>query len=85
MTWLPTFLKTDRKLTVVGSTGYLSLLILGSFVGYLVGAWLADRIGRRKLFISFSIGAIIMILVYTQMQISNPEHTLGGPPQRTLW
>ncbi len=80
MTWLPTFLKTDRKLTVVGSTGYLSLLILGSFVGYLVGAWLADRIGRRKLFISFSIGAIIMILMYTQMEISNQTMLFLGFP-----
>lgn len=79
-TWLPTFLRTERKLTVVGSTGYLSLLILGSFVGYLVGAWLADRIGRRKLFISFSIGAIIMVLIYTKVDISNQAMLFLGFP-----
>ncbi len=80
MTWLPTFLKTDRKLTVVGSTGYLALLIAGSFAGYLVGAWLSDRWGRRKLFISFSIGAIIMILIYTQVVISNDVMLILGFP-----
>jgi MFS family permease len=80
MTWLPTFLKTDRKLTVVGSTGYLALLIAGSFAGYLVGAWLSDRWGRRKLFISFSIGAIIMILIYTQVEISNDVMLILGFP-----
>jgi MFS family permease len=79
-TWLPTFLKTERKLTVVGSTGYLSLLILGSFVGYLVGAWLADRLGRRMLFIIFSIGATILILIYTQVEITNQSMLLLGFP-----
>ena len=49
--WVPRFLTTERKLSVVSSTGYLAALIIGSFIGYLVGAWLADRIGRRKLFL----------------------------------
>lgn len=71
-TWLPTFLKTERKLSVIGSTGYLAPLIVGSFVGYLAGAWLADRIGRRRLFIVFSIGAIVLTLAYTQLEITNP-------------
>ena len=56
--WVPRFLTTERKLSIVGSTGYLAALIIGSFIGYLVGAWLADKIGRRKLFLYFSLGAI---------------------------
>lgn len=79
-TWLPTFLRTDRGLTVVGSTGYLGIVIGGSYVGYLVGAWLADRIGRRDLFISFSIGASILVLAYTQLPISNEMMWLLGFP-----
>ena len=78
--WLPTFLKVERKLTVVGSTGYLAMLIAGSFVGYLVGAWMADRMGRRKLFITFSIGAIVLILLYTQMDIGNDAMLWLGFP-----
>ena len=70
-TWVPTFLKTERKLTVIGSTGYLAFLILGSFAGFLFGAWMADRYGRRKLFITFSIGAICLVLAYTQWEITN--------------
>ncbi len=69
--WVPRFLTTERKLSIVSSTGYLAALIIGSFVGYLVGAWLADRIGRRKLFLIFSIGAIALILIYTQVPLSN--------------
>lgn len=79
-TWVPTFLRTERGLTVVGSTGYLAFLILGSFVGYLVGAWLADRIGRRYLFISFSIGASILVIAYTQLPLSNQMVLFLGFP-----
>jgi MFS family permease len=69
--WVPRFLTTERKLSIVSSTGYLAALIIGSFVGYLVGAWLADRIGRRHLFLTFSIGAIAVVLLYTQVPLNN--------------
>jgi MFS family permease len=69
--WVPRFLTTERKLSIVSSTGYLAALIIGSFAGYLVGAWLADRIGRRNLFLTFSLGAIAVVLLYTQLQLTN--------------
>jgi MFS family permease len=69
--WVPRFLTTERKLSIVNSTGYLAALIIGSFIGYLVGAWLADRIGRRNLFLTFSLGAIAVVLLYTQLPLSN--------------
>jgi len=70
-TWVPTLLRGERGLTVIGSSGYLAVLISGSFVGYLLGAWLADRIGRRPLFILSSIAAIVLVLVYTTLPFSN--------------
>jgi MFS family permease len=78
--WVPRFLTTERGLSVVSSTGYLAALIIGSFVGYLVGAWLADRIGRRNLFLIFSIGAIAVILLYTQLPLTNEVLWLLGFP-----
>ena len=78
--WVPRFLTTERKLSIVSSTGYLSALIIGSFVGYLVGAWLADRIGRRNLFLTFSVGAIAIVLLYTQLPLpDNALWVLGFP------
>ncbi|MCA7119826.1 MAG: MFS transporter [Acidibrevibacterium sp.] len=79
-TWLPTFLKTSRGLSVIGSTGYLATLISGSFAGYLVGAWLADRIGRRMLFLVFSAAAIVLVLAYTQLPIPNQAMLVLGFP-----
>jgi len=78
--WVPRFLTTERKLSVVSSTGYLAALIIGSFAGYLVGAWLADRIGRRNLFLTFSLGAIAVILLYTQLPLTNGVLWLLGFP-----
>jgi MFS family permease len=78
--WVPRFLTTERKLSIVGSTGYLATLIIGSFIGYLVGAWLADRIGRRNLFLIFSVGAIALILIYTQVTLTNDVLWLLGFP-----
>jgi MFS family permease len=78
--WVPRFLTTERKLSIVSSTGYLAALIIGSFIGYLVGAWLADRIGRRNLFLTFSLGAIAVILLYTQLPLSNEILWLLGFP-----
>jgi MFS family permease len=69
--WVPRFLTTERKLSIVSSTGYLAALIIGSFLGYLVGAWLADKIGRRNLFLSFSLCAIGIIIAYTQLPLTN--------------
>src|SRR6201997_4826305 len=41
--WVPRFLTTERKLSVVTSTGYLAALIIGSVAGYLVCAGLAEK------------------------------------------
>lgn len=70
-TWVPRYLTTERGLSILSSTGYLFTLIVGSFVGYLVGAWMSDRFGRRMLFLVFSLGAIVVVLVYTLIPFSN--------------
>src|SRR6266436_5801277 len=46
-TWLPTYLRTERKLTVLGTGGYLAVIIVGSFIGYLVGAFLTENFPTR--------------------------------------
>ncbi|MGA7807999.1 MFS transporter [Bradyrhizobium sp.] len=78
--WVPQFLTKERHLSIVGSTGYLAALIIGSFIGYLTGAWLADRIGRRNLFLTFSLGAIAIVLLYTQLPLTNEILWLLGFP-----
>jgi MFS family permease len=79
-TWLPTYLETERKLSVINTGGYIAVIIIGSFVGYLVGAYLADRIGRRANFILFAVCSLITALVYTQLPIDDTLMLLLGFP-----
>ena len=79
-TWLPTFLRTERKLTVLGTGGYLAVVILGSFIGLLVGAYLADRIGRRRNFMLFAVCSILTVLIYTQVPITDAMMLILGLP-----
>jgi MFS family permease len=55
MTWLRTFLKSERHLSVLGAGGYLAVVIVAFFCGCLVSAQLLDRIGRRKTILVFAI------------------------------
>ena len=79
-TWLPTYLKTERQLSVINTGGYIAVVILGSFIGYLVGAYLADRIGRRANFILFAVCSLITVVVYTQLPINDTWMLVLGFP-----
>src|ERR1700730_6281150 len=79
-TWLPTFLRTERKLTVLETGGYLTVIILGSFIGYLVSAWLNDRIGRRANFFLYAVCSIITVIAYTQINIDDTMMLFLGFP-----
>ena len=73
-TWLPTYLKTVRQLSVLNTSEYLLVIIVGSFVGYIVSAYLTDRIGRRNNFFLFAVCCFITVLAYTQLAID--DHTM---------
>lgn len=79
-TWLPTYLKTEQHLSVVGTGGYLAVIIAGSYAGYLFGAWLNDRFGRKPSFIAFSLASIIIAVVYTRLPLSNAMLLVLGFP-----
>ncbi|AIO66426.1 MFS transporter [Burkholderia oklahomensis] len=79
-TWLPTYLKTVRHLSVFNTSGYLIVLIVGSFVGYLVGACLSDRIGRRASFVLFAAGSFSLGMAYTMLPITDAAMLLLGFP-----
>jgi MFS family permease len=78
-TWLPTFLASERHLSVGGTTGYLLMVIAGSLAGYLVSAWLTDIIGRRRGFMLFAACAMALILLYTRLPVAGGMFLIGFP------
>ncbi len=79
-TWLPTFLRTERHLSVLDSSGYLAVLIAGSFFGYVTGGYLSDRLGRRVTFLVFAICAAIVVATYTSVPFGNTTMLVLGFP-----
>jgi MFS family permease len=80
MTWMPTFLRNERGLSILDSTGYLAVLIAGAFCGYLSGGFLSDRIGRRFQFLIFAIGAGVVAFTYTSLSFGNTAMLVLGFP-----
>lgn len=78
-TWLPLYLNA-RGLSVTHTASYLIVIICGSFTGYQVSAHLADRIGRRLTLILFPSGAVIAVLLYTVLPISDIGTLVLGFP-----
>jgi MFS family permease len=79
-TWLPTFLKTARGLSVLNTGGYLFVVIAGSFAGYMIGAWLTDRLGRRPTLVLFAVCSFLTVTAYTYLPIGNPVMLVLGFP-----
>jgi MFS family permease len=79
-TWLPTFLRTERKLSVLDSAGYLAVSIAGAFCGYVAGGYLADKIGRRLTFLIFAVGAGLIAIAYTMFPFGDAAMLVLGFP-----
>lgn len=80
MTFLPTFLKTERHLSVLNTGGYLAVIIIGSFFGYICSGLLSDRIGRRRNVLFFAVCCVISLSLYMLLPISNAWMLWAGLP-----
>src|SRR6185437_8160562 len=76
--WLPTYLKTVRGISSVGTGSYMMVLILGAFFGFVSGAYLADGIGRKATFIVSAVGSVVLTIVYLFAPLSNDWILLVG-------
>ena len=79
-TWLPLYLKNVRGLSVLNTGFYLLVIILGSFAGYLVSAYLADRLGRKRTLVVFAGFSFLTVLFYTNWSFGNSIVLILGFP-----
>jgi MFS family permease len=78
--WLPTFLKTERHLSSLDTGSYLLIHICGGFIGFLVGAYLSDAIGRKRTFIVSALGSMLCVAIYLAVPIGNGLMLVLGAP-----
>jgi MFS family permease len=79
-TWLPTYLKTERHLSVLSTGGYLAVIIAAFFFGCLAASQLLDRIGRRQTILLFSVCCVGTVIVYLFVPLSNHAMLALGFP-----
>ncbi|VWD10731.1 MFS transporter [Burkholderia lata] len=78
--WLPTYLKTERHLSVLGTGAYLSVVIVAFICGCFVSAYLQDRIGRRRNVMLFAACCAVMVNLYVFLPLNDIAMLLLGFP-----
>ncbi len=76
ISWLPNYLSEQMDLGVTKGSLWTAVTVIGMLSGILIFGQVADRVGRRPAFWIFQAGAIISILVYSQM--TDPTALLVG-------
>lgn len=71
MTWLPSYLNTELKLSLTSTGLWTAVTVLGMMLGISVFGFLADHLGRRPAFWIFQIGAAVMVVIYSQLKDPN--------------
>ncbi|WP_239511546.1 MFS transporter [Burkholderia sp. JP2-270] len=78
--WLPTYLKTERHLSVLGTGTYLAVVIVAFICGCFVSAYLQDRIGRRRNVMLFAACCAVMVNLYVFLPLNDIAMLLVGFP-----
>ncbi|CAB3749245.1 MFS transporter [Burkholderia sp. MSh2] len=78
--WLPTYLKTERHLSVLGTGAYLAVVIVAFICGCFVSAYLQDRIGRRRNVMLFAACCAVTVNLYVFLPLNDVAMLLLGFP-----
>ncbi|WP_291773339.1 MFS transporter [Castellaniella sp.] len=74
MIWMPTYLAKSQGFGLTKSAVWTGATIIGMAFGIWLFGHLADRIGRKPSFLIYQLGAIVMVLYYSQL--TNPDTML---------
>jgi MFS family permease len=76
MIWLPNYLSSRFGFGLAQSATWTAVTIAGMAFGIFVFGHVADRVGRRPAFITYMIGAAVMVVVYSKL--TDPTALLIG-------
>jgi len=83
-TWMPGYLSTPiarggAGMSIVQSSGWIVPMQIGAFFGYTLFGFLADRFGRRPVFLTFVLAAAVLVPIYGQWGRHRTVLMLMGP------
>jgi len=78
--WMPTYLRTVRGFSATATGGFLMVQILGALVGFLLGSYLSDAIGRKWTFLWSAILSFVFILLYMFVPMGSTALLFAGIP-----
>jgi MFS family permease len=79
-TFLPTYLREVRHLSVLGSSGYLAVIIVAFFCGCVTSGIISDRVGRRANVAFFAVTCVATVLVYIFAPLTDAQMLVLGFP-----
>jgi MFS family permease len=83
-TWMPGYLSSPVErggagMTLVQSSGWIVPMQIGAFLGYTLFGFLADRFGRRPVFLTFVLSAAVLVPIYGHWGRYRTALMLMGP------
>ena len=78
MIWMPSCLANSVGLSLTKSGMWTSATVLGGALGAWTFGQLADRVGRRPMFILFQISAMLMVFLYSRITAPNMVLWVGA-------
>lgn len=78
MIWMPSYLARSLGFSLTKSGMWTAVTVLGMACGIWAFGQLADRLGRKPIFILFQLGAVIMLFVYSRVTGPNTLLWVGA-------
>ena len=78
LTWLATYLRTVRNLSVLGTGAYLGFNIFGSFLGYVISAHLSGLARATQDVRHHGVRRAVVVPSYTLLPLAAPPRCCSG-------
>ncbi|MZI93946.1 MFS transporter [Vibrio sp. CAIM 722] len=77
MIWMPSYLSKQHGLSLNASGAWTAFTVVGMTLGIWLFGWFADKFGRWKVFLCYQLGAAVMVLLYSQLNVAS-EMLIAG-------
>jgi MFS family permease len=78
--WMPTYLRTVRHFSATATGGVLLIQIGGALVGFLLGSYLSDAIGRKRTFLLSAVLSLLFIAGFIWIPMNDTWLLITGVP-----